>query len=374
MAASREEVLSLARTVLEQAGIRRSISSVKQLNSAFFTSLYNTIIDEEHQKLTPLGVNERSRLQMIIDSLKRLLPPQVSLSHINGRDISKGDLLAIKNLLEIFSIIFELPSSSSEDSNVLTGEGGNWRLKVVAEVIEEELNSSSVYIPTAIESLHSSLVTPPTHQSSSSDGSQSTLMTPPTNPLMSLDVTPTVSPTSHQPVSLPLDQSTPHKGPRSRLDTLDGKKRLGTKHVSTQRRRSQQTSTGKLMATVQDAFPELQLSPASERKAWHLRMRQLNAQSTTRTLPDSNQRKNADIERRHKLLLDTLKKELTHSQKMHNLSVKRQQEKALRLAIQTQRAVTARSRRYYSDYEVSIKKKLQRERTKEEQVVTRHTP
>lgn len=57
----------------------------------------------------------------------------------------------------------------------------------------------------------------------------------------------------------------------------------------------------------------------------------------------------------------------------HNLSVKRQQEKALRLAVHTQRSVAARSQRYYSEYEVSVKKKLQRERTKEEQVVTRHT-
>ena len=57
----------------------------------------------------------------------------------------------------------------------------------------------------------------------------------------------------------------------------------------------------------------------------------------------------------------------------HNLSVKRQQEKALRLAVHTQRSVAARSQRYYSEYEVSVRKKLQRERTKEEQVVTRHT-
>ena len=57
----------------------------------------------------------------------------------------------------------------------------------------------------------------------------------------------------------------------------------------------------------------------------------------------------------------------------HNLSVKRQQEKTLRLAVHTQRSVAARSQRYYGEYEVSVKKKLQRERTKEEQVVTRHT-
>lgn len=86
-------VLSLARGVLEQAGIRKSISSVKQLNSVYFTSLYNKLVDEEEQKLTPLGVNERSRIQMIIDSLKRLLPPQISLSHISGRDIAKVCLI-----------------------------------------------------------------------------------------------------------------------------------------------------------------------------------------------------------------------------------------------------------------------------------------
>lgn len=50
-------------------------------------------------------------------------------------------------------------------------------------------------------------------------------------------------------------------------------------------------SLGKLRATVQDAFPGLELSPASDRRAWHLRMRQLNAHSMRRPLTNTTQRK-----------------------------------------------------------------------------------
>ena len=84
-------------------------------------------------------------------------------------------------------------------------------LKVVAQVLEEELNSSSIYIPTAVDSAHSSIAAPPTHHTLDKSF-HSALLTPPTNPLMSLDTTPTASSSNNPLTTLPLDQSTPHKG------------------------------------------------------------------------------------------------------------------------------------------------------------------
>jgi hypothetical protein len=131
-----KEVLSLGNAVLTQAGgPTKTISSIRQFNSVFFSELFQSLpitsslcIDST---LIPLTTSEAHRCQIIINKLSKCLPPQVSLSHIKGSDISQGNLLAIKNLIEIFAVLLEASltddsgsdSGSDDDSNVITGEG-----------------------------------------------------------------------------------------------------------------------------------------------------------------------------------------------------------------------------------------------------------
>jgi hypothetical protein len=147
-----KEVLSLGNAVLTQAGgPTKTISSIRQFNSIFFSELFQSLsitsslcIDST---LIPLTTSEAHRCQIIINKLSKCLPPQVSLSHIKGSDISQGNLLAIKNLIEIFAVLLEASltddsgsdSGSDDDSNVITGEG----LNVINKVLNEELIKSS---------------------------------------------------------------------------------------------------------------------------------------------------------------------------------------------------------------------------------------
>lgn len=50
------------------------------------------------------------------------------------------------------------------------------------------------------------------------------------------------------------------------------------------------------------------------------------------------------------------------------MAEQRQHERLLKVSLQNHRQATARTRRYFNDYEITIRNKLQKRRTKEEQV------
>ena len=117
--------------------------------------------------------SEAVKFQAVIDALNVHLHPHVTLDHIQGSDIAHLDVIAIKNLLDIFSVLFyvPLPAENScddvdnysddncgdelmardgdganvhaydetSDSNMISSEG----MSVISEVLQEELGHSS---------------------------------------------------------------------------------------------------------------------------------------------------------------------------------------------------------------------------------------
>ena len=85
-------MLSLANAVLTEAGSEKVLTSTNQINSLVFSELFNKL--PAHQPtttntLTLLSTNEGIRCQTIINSLEKLLPPEVSLTHIKGYQLAK---------------------------------------------------------------------------------------------------------------------------------------------------------------------------------------------------------------------------------------------------------------------------------------------
>ena len=112
--------------------------------------------------------SEAVKCQAVIDALNVRLHPHVTLDHIQGTDIAQLDVISIKNLLDIFSVLFYVPlptengygdvdsysvdscgdalvdndvhvSDEANDSNVISTEG----MSVISEVLREELGHSS---------------------------------------------------------------------------------------------------------------------------------------------------------------------------------------------------------------------------------------
>ncbi|XP_048223252.1 centrosomal protein of 95 kDa isoform X2 [Perognathus longimembris pacificus] len=109
MAGSEAEWVNIANNLLFKCHIHLRIHELEDCDANVFIALYQSILGE---KVPDLIVIPRSQeddahnVQAVIDSLA-LDYLQVSLSHITGENIVKGDKESIKNLLEIFDGLLE---------------------------------------------------------------------------------------------------------------------------------------------------------------------------------------------------------------------------------------------------------------------------
>ena len=90
----------VANTLLQSAGVRRSVHGIEQCGSVLFAQLYEALTGSR----PPVGgESEAERCQAVVDAFSEQLSPHISLDHIRGRDLAARDPLTILNLLDIFS-------------------------------------------------------------------------------------------------------------------------------------------------------------------------------------------------------------------------------------------------------------------------------
>ena len=93
-------VTGVANTLLQSAGVRRSVHGIEQCGSVLFAQLYEALTGSR----PPVGgESEAERCQAVVDAFSEQLSPHISLDHIRGRDLAARDPLTILNLLDIFS-------------------------------------------------------------------------------------------------------------------------------------------------------------------------------------------------------------------------------------------------------------------------------
>ncbi|XP_064406267.1 uncharacterized protein LOC135351237 [Halichondria panicea] len=214
------EVLYLANALSTHTGLSVQVSSLRQCNAWFYTQLLTQLFDIE---MSPLST-ETARCQAVVDTLSNHLSPQVSLDHIKGAALAMGDLLSIKNLLDIFSVLFCLPPTTqceedpANDSNLISTEG----FSVISEVLHEELRT----VPLTLHTQHSS----------TTDSNSTTELLRPVPPLPILLTAPATTATPDQPINL---QTTPTQSPDRQLRLLMSPLHQSTPHVFTQSRVTQ---------------------------------------------------------------------------------------------------------------------------------------
>ncbi|XP_070250105.1 centrosomal protein of 95 kDa isoform X4 [Myotis yumanensis] len=128
MAGSKAEWVTVANNLLQKCHIHLRIHELEDCDANVFIALYQSILGEKVPDLITCPrsqEDEAHNVQAVIDSLA-LDYLQVSLSHITGENIMKGDKESIKNLLEIFDGLLEyltehISEASHEKSE--TGEG-----------------------------------------------------------------------------------------------------------------------------------------------------------------------------------------------------------------------------------------------------------
>ncbi|XP_011926028.1 PREDICTED: centrosomal protein of 95 kDa isoform X2 [Cercocebus atys] len=120
MARSEAEWVTIANSLLFKCHIHLRIHELQDCDANVFIALYQSILGEKVPDLIAIPKSQEDdahNVQAVIDSLA-LDYLQVSLSHITGENIVKGDKESIKNLLEIFDGLLEyLTERISETSH-----------------------------------------------------------------------------------------------------------------------------------------------------------------------------------------------------------------------------------------------------------------
>ncbi|XP_045346622.1 centrosomal protein of 95 kDa [Leopardus geoffroyi] len=140
MAGSEAEWITVANNLLLKCHIHLRIRELEDCDANVFIALYQSILGEKVPDLIAIPrsqEDEAHNVQAVIDSLA-LDYLQVSLSHITGENIVKGDKESIKNLLEIFDGLLEyLTERISETSHEKSETGQSFKEFHQGQPLEE---------------------------------------------------------------------------------------------------------------------------------------------------------------------------------------------------------------------------------------------
>uniref|UniRef100_A0A8D1RVW4 Centrosomal protein 95 n=1 Tax=Sus scrofa TaxID=9823 RepID=A0A8D1RVW4_PIG len=139
MAGSEADWVTVANNLLLKCHIHLRIRELEDCDANVFIALYQSILGEKVPDLIAIPrsqEDEAHNVQAVIDSLA-LDYLQVSLSHITGENIVKGDKESIKNLLEIFDGLLEYLTEHSETSHEKSETGQSFKESHQGEPIEE---------------------------------------------------------------------------------------------------------------------------------------------------------------------------------------------------------------------------------------------
>ncbi|XP_043859623.1 centrosomal protein of 95 kDa [Dromiciops gliroides] len=140
---AREEAewVAIANNLLLKCHICLRIQSLSECDANVFITLYHSILGEVVPDLITNPKNQEDHahnVQAIIDSLA-LDYLQVSLSHITGENIIRGNKESIKNLLEIFDGLLEYLTEYSETSSQERVETDRVAKASIQGILPEEL-------------------------------------------------------------------------------------------------------------------------------------------------------------------------------------------------------------------------------------------
>ncbi|XP_064595710.1 centrosomal protein of 95 kDa-like isoform X2 [Liolophura sinensis] len=125
-----------------------------------------------------------------------------------------------------------------------------------------------------------------------------------------------------------------------------------------------------LFTKLYEEFPYLYLSPDTWHELWRQGIQQIErltrAQQAVQTRKNRGIQQLEEAEDRQKILLNILRKEMSHSQRMREQKLKREQELSVKNKLHEKRMQSARSRKYYNEYQVRSRAKMLKRRTKEE--------
>ncbi|XP_062886666.1 centrosomal protein of 95 kDa-like isoform X1 [Mobula hypostoma] len=127
-----------------------------------------------------------------------------------------------------------------------------------------------------------------------------------------------------------------------------------------------------LLPLLLEEFPYLSVSPHTMNRMWKQQLRQIEQLTRSSSEQDRSQAKLQsaieDAQRKHDLLMDIIKKEQDHNQRLKEFKERIRHQKLAQNKMKEQRQQIARAKKYYNDYHVQLHAKMMRARTREERI------
>ncbi|KAG8446064.1 hypothetical protein GDO86_013800 [Hymenochirus boettgeri] len=177
MGTQEAEWIDVANSLLTKCRINLQIRELSDCDAGVFVTLYEAILGEKVPDFIPdtkSPEDDAHNVQSVIDSLA-LDYLQVSLSHITGENIVRGDAESIRNLLEIFDGLLEYLTEQISECSSLAGEDleGDFVQRRSKEIPkgEQDLLPALRHLPSESSTAPSSEIFAPSWEV---DGSEST--------------------------------------------------------------------------------------------------------------------------------------------------------------------------------------------------------
>jgi len=162
--------------------------------------------------------------------------------------------------------------------------------------------------------------------------------------------------------------------PRKTASTVKGRKRSASASPVLGRRRSDSLDHPEvLLPAMLEEFPFLHVSPQTAHSMWNKQARHLSSvlKSGAEAKKTKTQKMIEDAEKRQEALVGILKKDLDHNLRMREKQERQQQQRTVKAKLREKRQVSARARRYYDEYELRMRARMLKRRTREEQIFKR---
>eukprot|EP00794_Sanderia_malayensis_P009313 gene9313-10296_t len=125
-----------------------------------------------------------------------------------------------------------------------------------------------------------------------------------------------------------------------------------------------------IIPVMEEEFPHLYLSPVTARLMWQKQMHQISNLTKAAELrkPTRIQKQIDEAKKKQDALMNIMRKELEHNKRMKDTKEKAQQQKQVKMKLRERRLASARARRYYDDYQLRMRARMLKRRTKEEKI------
>ncbi|XP_046366646.2 centrosomal protein of 95 kDa-like isoform X1 [Haliotis rufescens] len=164
----------------------------------------------------------------------------------------------------------------------------------------------------------------------------------------------------------------PTKKPRTHKPAVSTKVRRHSSGAGTAKRAMSLTEDEDLMPVLLEEFPHLYLSEHTWHELWRRGISQI--EQLTRTYEENKRKKSLaqeqveGAEKRHEILTRMVQKQLEHSKRLQDIKDQRSQSASVKNKMHEKRMQSARARKYYNEYQVRMRSKMLKRRTKEEMI------